>query len=219
MSAGISQRKYVFDDPIWVTCQWWRVKPNLVLQRSVPLQWHHTDTKPVPSGQSPSEHVVSMCVCVCFSLGVNWPFHQLASLAAECRGWWGNEGFSKCPPQAEQKARIPELALATCTDWSVWREFMQKYKLQLNNRFTQQIKKQHFTINRLQAANNLFTVFDWYMQLNSRKRNNKDEIQTLWICFISTSFRDKNRQKETWLHYSGEKNKQKVALNKHKKYF
>lgn len=131
VSACMSQRKYVFGDPTWVTCQWCRVKPNLVLQRVAPLQWHHADRKPVPFGQSPSEHDVTLCAqtrmraCVwvcCFALGVNWPSHQLASLAAECRGWWGNEGFSRCPPQAERKAGIPEPASATCTDWSVWRD-------------------------------------------------------------------------------------------------
>lgn len=109
--------------------------------------------------------------------GKHWfqytPSHRLASPAAECTVLWASEGFLRFPPQGEQRAGSPTPALATCTDSSVERD---------NGDFSTH------DVNKMITKGATFKSF--------MRQCMWVKILTLWICFISTSWKLKKQTKK-----------------------
>lgn len=178
------EKKCVFATSMWVTSPWCRVKSNLVPQRNVPLQWHHTETMPLPIGQSPAVPALCLCVCVlltCWPVYV--PSHPLTSPVAECRGWWESEGFLRSLPQGELRAGSREPASATYTDSSA-RKDDRMFSFSSSKRWAQSHFSQHFFFRlRLKTCYTIlshffFFFFKCHLNAETKKEREFERAQT-----------------------------------------
>lgn len=112
-----------------------------------------------------------VCVYVCARVFLYAPFHLQASPIAECRGWWGNEGFLRCLPQGEQRGGSQEPASATYTDLSAQRDNCRFVSVQTSREL--KVIKEFYTvqtahnISSLQAANTLHNPYGSYLNVIS----------------------------------------------------
>lgn len=163
-----------------------------------------------------------MCTATCWTVYV--PSHPQASPVAECRAWLESEDFLRCLPQGEQRAGSREPASATYTDSSA-KEDDRRFSFSASE--VSSMPKSFVKRPHKDFSQNLTCHLHGYKHVTQfsqhslfkchseqEKKRKWDYTLTLWICFISTSLREK--RKSDWWFYLCESTTKHTEIS-HKK--